>query len=95
MKITTHGARVRARLPKLRDERGSSTAQGYGARWRRIRKAQLGREPLCRTCQEQGRTTAATDVDHITPRRDGGPDTPGNLQSLCRSHHSQKTGRGN
>ena len=44
-------------------------------------------EPICRSCSSQ----AATDVDHIIPRRAGGPDTPENLQPLCHSCHSKKT----
>lgn len=56
-------------------------------RWLRVRKRQLAREPLCRECGQP-----ATDVDHITPRsRGGAPYDPGNLQSLCASHHSIKT----
>lgn len=57
------------------------------ARWRHTRRKQLNREPLCRQC---GRI--ATDVDHIVPIEDGGPTwSLDNLQSLCRTHHSQKT----
>jgi 5-methylcytosine-specific restriction endonuclease McrA len=56
-------------------------------RWRRIRKLQLAREPLCRMC---GRT--ATDVDHIRPLADGGAfDDPANLRSLCHECHSRVT----
>ncbi|MCB0080444.1 MAG: HNH endonuclease [Caldilineaceae bacterium] len=55
---------------------------------------QLRREPLCRHCRERGQTTAATEVDHIKARRDGGSDAFDNLQSLCKSCHSRKTARG-
>jgi len=62
------------------------------AAWRKLRDAQLAVEPLCRHCREQGRTTAATDVDHILAINDGGDAWDGeNLQSLCRSCHSRKT----
>lgn len=53
----------------------------------------LRSDPLCVLCLAEGRTTLATDVDHIVPRREGGSDEASNLQSLCHSHHSQKTGR--
>lgn len=33
-------------------------------RWRRIRAAQLAAHPLCKTCQEDGRITAATVCNH-------------------------------
>lgn len=63
--------------------------RGYGGGWRRLRLLILAGEPLCRQC---GR--AATDVDHIVPRRDGGPDSAGNLQALCHRCHSSKTRSG-
>jgi 5-methylcytosine-specific restriction protein A len=67
----------------------------YGARWKQLRAAQLWREPLCRHCQEQGRITAATDVDHIEPHKGNLVlfYAPANLQSLCHSCHSAKTAK--
>lgn len=75
-------------------KRGSAAQRGYGVRWRKLRATQLAMEPLCRECLANGRTTAATDVDHIVARRDGGSDGYENLQSLCHSCHSSKTARG-
>ncbi len=66
--------------------RGSSTQQGYGAAWRKLRKQVLAEEPACRQCGEP-----STDVDHITPRRPGGSDERTNLQALCHACHSRKT----
>lgn len=43
-------------------------------------------EPTCRVCGAR-----ATDVDHVVPKRAGGPDAHSNLQSLCHSCHSRKT----
>ncbi|WP_010584429.1 HNH endonuclease signature motif containing protein [Schlesneria paludicola] len=61
-----------------------------------LRANQLSKEPLCRTCQQAGRIRPATDVDHI--RRHGGKWSlfcdASNLQSLCKSCHSEKTARG-
>lgn len=58
------------------------------ANWQAIAKRQLSREPFCQGCE----TSPATLVDHITPIKQGGAmRDPQNLQSLCRSCHSQKT----
>ncbi|GEB79233.1 hypothetical protein DDE01_06480 [Desulfovibrio desulfuricans] len=51
----------------------------------------LREEPLCRACAAQGRITAATDVDHIVSRAQGGTDDRANLQPLCHACHSRKT----
>ena len=59
--------------------------------WRRLRAQVLREEPLCRVCLAQGLVAAATDVDHIVPKEEGGSDVRTNLQALCHSHHSQKT----
>lgn len=70
--------------------RGTATSRGYGADWRTLRAAHLLAHPVC---SHQDCTALATDVDHVTPHR--GDDAlrldPDNLQSLCHSHHSQKT----
>jgi 5-methylcytosine-specific restriction protein A len=61
------------------------------APWRKLRAAQLAREPLCRTCANRGRLTAATEVDHING--DTANNAGDNLQSLCKPCHSRKTAR--
>jgi len=61
----------------------------YGRRWRKLRQQHLYQEPLCRYCKQEGRTTAADEVDHIQ-KHDGDYGLfydPSNLQSLCKSHH--------
>ncbi len=68
--------------------RPSAARRGYGAQWRGVRRAYLRLNPSCAECAEP-----ATEVDHVTPRRLGGTDDPGNLQPLCRAHHSAKTNR--
>lgn len=62
------------------------------SRWKKIRLAQLRRYPICTHCRMLGVAEAATEVDHVTPINQGGSAwSPANHQSLCRSHHSQKT----
>ena len=57
------------------------------------RKRRLRAEPLCRHCLAQGRTTAATAIDHIIPLSHGGTDDDGNTQALCEPCHEAKTRR--
>ena len=79
-------------------ERGTATARGYDARWRRARLAWLGEHPLCADPyqEHQSRPVAAAMVDHIRPHRG---DVllfwdHGNWQSLCDSCNTRKTGEG-
>jgi hypothetical protein len=62
-------------------------------RWLRTRKRQLMREPLCCVCSNSyGLIVCANDVDHVAPVTRGGPAfDANNLQSLCKTHHSEKT----
>lgn len=72
------------------NRRPSAAARGYGRRWQRLRRMYLRSNPLC---EHEGCDQAATDVDHIKPRSQGGTDEWENLQALCHSHHSQKTAK--
>ncbi len=79
-------------------ERSSAHQKGYGVRWRRARIAWLGDNPLCVTCLALGKTTAAWVVDHIIPHKGDTAlfwDSDNNWQSLCETHHNQKTAREN
>lgn len=75
------------RRPRWREDadRGSAHARGYGRRWRRLRDSFLIRHPVC------GCGYLATEVDHKTPKADGGSDDWTNLQALCRACHVRKT----
>lgn len=79
-----------------REGRASAAKRGYGREWQRRRRAYLMQNPLCVDCRAIGKLTAATEVDHVTPHR--GDEQLfwawDNLQGLCKSHHSRKTGRG-
>ncbi|MBI3936718.1 MAG: HNH endonuclease [Betaproteobacteria bacterium] len=85
--------------------RGTAQERGYGSRWAAYSRAWRRQHPLCgdrldgpssehSRCVADGRTTAATQVDHI--RAVNGPADPlfwepTNHQSLCRDCHSRKT----
>ena len=62
--------------------------------WKKARRVQLARSPLCVWCSAVGKTVVATDVDHIQPIKQGGAALdPENFRSLCRSCHSAVTAR--
>ena len=83
---------TKAQQKRDRWERGTSAQRGYDARWRKVRDRKLKVEPLCEPCQANGRTTAASEVDHIVPLNDGGARLAWrNLQSICRECHASKT----
>jgi 5-methylcytosine-specific restriction protein A len=76
-------------------ERGSSTQRLYGYKWQKARARFLMEHPLCKPCEEEGRTTLAFAVDHRIPHR-------GNLElfwdesnwdPMCESHHNAKARR--
>lgn len=76
----------------FRTSKGSSSARGYGGRWRLLRQQVLERDSyLCCECTRVGRVSAASDVDHIVPKSQGGTDELSNLQSLCLRCHRAKT----
>ena len=73
--------------------RPSAAKRGYGGRWRKLREMELRRKPLCAACLKAGRTTPATELDHIVPHRGDAVLfwAADNRQSLCKSCHSAKT----
>ena len=77
--------------------RPGTSKRGYSlASWRRLRLAVLMEENFCRHCANNGRTVAATDVDHINGH--DGPESVAfwdreNLQALCHPCHSRKTAK--
>ncbi len=77
--------------------RETSTQRGYNTRWRIERKQFLEDNPLCVECIKKGKAgVMANTVDHIIPHR-GNMELfwdKSNRQSLCESHHNQKTRKG-
>lgn len=75
------------------EHRPHAAQRGYDALWRKLRVMYLRSNPLCIHCQQQGAVTAASEVDHIVPKRSGGSNHNSNLQALCKSCHSKKTAK--
>ena len=71
--------------------RSNAHDRGYTGAWRRARLAYLNTHPLCVYCQQAGRITAATVVDHIQPHR--GDKVlfwaRANWQALCQPCHDR------
>ncbi len=57
----------------------STGQRGSTRQWRKTRAHVLDRDG--HRCQLCG--APANHVDHVTPKRDGGTDHPGNLRALC------------
>jgi 5-methylcytosine-specific restriction protein A len=72
----------------------SRHARGYNTRWDKLRKRILARDMhLCQPCLDAGIATPAREVDHITPKANGGTDDADNLQAICTPCHQDKTAR--
>ena len=87
--IKTVSIPVRVRTLKDKQQSNGRTLALDSKAWRDLRAHVLSCEPLCRHCTAEGKTMAATDVDH----RDNDPTNNDlvNLQPLCHQHHSLKT----
>lgn len=89
----THSQLLREKNGRPKDTRPSRHERGYDSKWDKARLHFLAHHPLCAQCEREGRTTAATVVDHVIPHKgdmvlfwDSG-----NWQSLCARHHNIKT----
>ena len=72
-------------------ENDAMNKRGSGWHIQQARAALFRDEPLCRHCLAKGRTTAATERDHIIPLHKGGTDDVENTQPLCAECHKDKT----
>src|SRR4051812_18653849 len=76
--------------PKPWTQRHQATRLRGRANQRR-REQLFAREPLCRRCAAQRRTTLATIRDHIVPLAEGGTEDVSNEQPLCQACSDIKT----
>ena len=77
-------------MPDIRSAKAQAYRSLYKtARWRETRKRQLSAQPLCRMCEQQGRTTPATVCDHDDPKSKETEEGffAGPFSSLCKVHH--------
>jgi 5-methylcytosine-specific restriction protein A len=74
-------------------DKGKANSKLYGQKaWANIRTRQLSKHPLCAKCNNEGKVTAATTVDHVFPhRRDTAAFKVNLFQSLCTACHTLKT----
>mgnify|MGYP003144591957 CR=1 FL=1 len=72
-----------------------SNASFYNSRtWRKLRLMILNKQPVCKMCEDKGKVTSSTVVDHIIPINKGGAKlNPDNLQGLCFRCHSIKSSK--
>lgn len=68
-----------------------STLRIRGRKLQQIRRDHFRRHPLCVECEKRGLIRAATELDHIVPLADGGPDVESNRQGLCGDCHRIKS----
>lgn len=72
----------------------SRQSRGYGAAWDRLRRLVLLRDCglcQCPQCKRDGTVTAATEVDHIKPKAQGGTDSMSNLRAVSHACHVRIT----
>jgi 5-methylcytosine-specific restriction protein A len=76
-----------------RIERGTAHERGYTSAWAKARAGHLRNSPLCVHCAAEGRTVAASVVDHMIPHKGDMVAfwVSSNWQSLCKRHHDIKT----
>ena len=62
-----------------------------GRKWMEIRERWFRAHPVCVMCEQQGRISLATQLDHRIALINGGKDDESNYQSLCVDHHKEKS----
>ena len=79
-------------LRKAWSQRSSAAhARIRGRKGVTLREQVRREEPLCRACLAEGRVSATSEVDHISPLAEGGTNDRINLQGLCADHHKVKS----
>lgn len=86
---------IKNNTPPPQTGRRNPNSEFYNStKWRRTRGAYIKKNPLCVVCQAAGIIKQAEVVDHKIPINEGGEKYKwSNLQSMCHTHHNQKSGR--
>ncbi len=79
---------------KAWNHKKSRHERGYGSDWEKRRERILKRDNYlcqCEECKDNGWLTEANEVDHITPKAQGGTDDDWNLRAINNECHKKKT----
>lgn len=77
-----------------RNGKGNAIKRGYGWDWQKLRDQILRRDGFlcqCEDCRKKPMPLVAHEVDHITPKAEGGTDDPGNLRAISKACHRLKS----
>ena len=69
----------------------NATPRMTGRRLQAARAKLFSEHPLCAACRLAGKSTEATERDHIIPLCNGGADDESNVQALCADCHAVKS----
>lgn len=91
--VLTNGKRARCEkhVEKPWVKSGPQIERIRGETLQNLRRQLFREQPLCQHCLLVGRTTLATQRDHIIPLEEGGQDTKENTQALCQECHDVKS----
>lgn len=87
------GSRCASCQPAQTQQRGTTTARGYGSQWRRISDQVVAEEGMCIDCGHVGTPDNPLTADHVVAKANGGTDDRDNLVCRCRRHNSAKGSR--
>ena len=85
--------RPRLTMLDVRRNKAIATERIRGDTLQAIRRRHFQSHPLCKHCEQAGRTARATELDHIVPLWAGGRDDDSNRQGLCHECHAAKSKR--
>lgn len=85
-------------IERLRRQRGGGrfSANYRTAKWQRVRRFQLDREPLCKFCERRGLVVLATVCNHVNGHPAGETEQQfweGPFNSLCADCHNSDQAR--